>query len=127
MPAVLSTIQAQPWLFLDLALIIWGMGHGQRSTLNTHLPPHLPPERVAAQKYKIGGSSKNWNFSNIPMNNKKPREALHALDVLLKEEKTGLHEMVMSRHEFSHWCPHCPCPYNGSVDKNICLHLLKTA
>ena len=41
---------------------------------------------AAAQKYGIHGTLKNWNFSNID-EYQKPREPLHALDVLFKEKK----------------------------------------
>ena len=39
-----------------------------------------PAERTATQKYRIHGSSTNWNFSHISMNNKKSREAFCAPD-----------------------------------------------
>ena len=70
-------------------------------------PLTSPPERAAAHKYRIRGSSKNWNFSDISINYKKPREAFRAPVLLFKvKKKPGLNETVMSRYEFSHWYPH---------------------
>ena len=42
-----------------------GGAHGERSTFNAHMSPHLLREQAAAHKCGIRGSFKNWNFSNI--------------------------------------------------------------
>ena len=53
-------------VFGSSSLKVEGSCHDQSSSLNTHLAPPTP-EQPTTQRCKIGGSSKNLNFSYISM------------------------------------------------------------
>ena len=71
--------------------------------------PTSPPPPLKEAAARNSWVFEKFEFLHISMNNKKPREALHAPDVF-KEKKYEVLTRTMSHYEFSHWYPHYDLP-----------------